>query len=83
MAAGLGVLRTNRFLNGPQGYDPDGVLTMKLVLSDRTYHDEASQRRFVERAVDALVAVPGVEHAAIINNPPASGSNSSRTPSIR
>ena len=25
VAAGLGVLGTNRFLNGPQGYDPDGV----------------------------------------------------------
>ena len=65
VAAGLGVLGTNRFLNGPQGYDPDGVLTMKLVLPDRTYHDAASQRRFVERAIDALAAVPGVEHAAI------------------
>ena len=35
VAAGLGVIGTNRFLNGPQGYDPDGVLTMKLVLPDR------------------------------------------------
>ncbi len=78
VAAGLGVLGTNRFLNGPQGYDPDGILTMKLVLPDRTYHDGASQRRFVERAMDALIAVPGVELAAIVNNPPASGSNDSR-----
>jgi len=78
VAAGLGVIGTNRFLNGPQGYDPDGVLTMKLVLPDRTYHDAASQRRFVERAIDALKSVPGVEHAAIVNNPPASGGNSSR-----
>jgi putative ABC transport system permease protein len=78
VAAGLGVLGTNRFINGPQGYDPDGVLTMKLVLPDRTYHDPAAQRRFVERAMDALTAVPGVEHAAVVNNPPASGSNSSR-----
>jgi putative ABC transport system permease protein len=78
VAAGLGVIGTNRFLNGPQGYDPDGVLTMKLVLPDRTYHDEVSQRRFVERAMDGIAAVPGVEHAAIINNPPASGSNSAR-----
>ena len=33
------------------------------------------QRRFVERAIDAVAAVPGVEHAAVVNNPPASGSN--------
>jgi putative ABC transport system permease protein len=78
VAAGLGVVGTNRFLNGPQGYDPDGMLTMKLVLPDRTYHDAPSQRHFVERAIESVAGVPGVEHAAIINNPPASGSNSSR-----
>ena len=41
VAAGLGVIGTNRFLNGPQGYDPDGLLTMKLVLPERTYPDDA------------------------------------------
>jgi putative ABC transport system permease protein len=82
VAAGLGVVGTNRFLNGPQGYDPDGMLTMKLVLPDRTYHDAPLQRRFVERAIESVASVPGVEHTAIINNPPASGSNSSRAMEI-
>src|SRR6185436_17158738 len=78
VAAGLGVLGTNRFLNGPQGYDPDGVLAMKLVLPVRTYADNPARRRFVDRAVEALASVPGVEGAAAVNNPPAAGSNSSR-----
>ncbi len=78
VAAGMGVIGTNRLLNGPQGYDPDHLLTMKLVLPERTYPDEASHRRFVERAVDALSAVPGVEHAAAANALPATGSNSRR-----
>ena len=78
VAAGLGVIGTNRFLNGPQGYDPDGLLTMKLVLPERTYPDDATRRRFVERAIDALAAVPGVTQAGAINNAPASGSNASR-----
>jgi putative ABC transport system permease protein len=78
VTAGLGVIGTNRFLNGPQGYDPDGVLVMKLVLPDRLYHAETDQRRFVERALTELSAVAGVERAAVINNPPASGGNSSR-----
>ncbi len=78
VAAGLGVIGTNRFLNGPQGYDPNGLLTMKLVLPERTYADDAARRRFVERAMDALASVPGVEHAAAVNNLPAAGSNSSR-----
>jgi putative ABC transport system permease protein len=78
VAAGLGVIGTNRFLNGPQGYDPNGLLTMKLVLPERTYADDAARRRFVERAMDTLGSVPGVEHAAAVNNLPAAGSNSSR-----
>ena len=78
VAAGLGVLGTNRFLNGPQGYDPDGMLTMKLVLPERTYPDDAARRRFVDRAIEAAASVPGVEGAAAVNSPPADGSNSSR-----
>jgi putative ABC transport system permease protein len=78
VAAGLGVLGTHRFLNGPQGYNPDALLTMKLILPDRNYPDAAARRRFVEQALEALNALPGVERAAAINNPPASGSGGSR-----
>jgi putative ABC transport system permease protein len=78
VTAGLGVLGTNRFLNGPQGYNPDGLLTMKLVLPERKYPDEAARRRFAERAMLEVSAVPGVQRAALANNAPATGSNSSR-----
>ena len=78
VAAGLGVIGTNRYLNGSQGYDPDGLLTMKLVLPARTYEDEGARRRFVDQSMDALAATPGVTRVAAINNGPASGSNSSR-----
>ena len=63
--------------NGPQGYNPDGLLTMKLLLPDRTYPDDAARRRFIDRALDAVAAVPGVEHVTVANSLPASGSNSS------
>ena len=79
VAAGLGVLGTRRFLTGPQGYDPDGVLTMKVVLPERVYPDDASRRQFVANAIDALHSIAGVEQAAAINNMPTSGANSSRT----
>jgi putative ABC transport system permease protein len=79
VAAGLGVLGTRRFLTGPQGYDADGVLTMKLVLPERVYPDAASRRQFADKIVDALHGVAGVEQAAAINNMPTSGSNVSRT----
>ncbi|HET7694860.1 MAG TPA: ABC transporter permease [Vicinamibacterales bacterium] len=77
VAAGLGVLGTKRLLYGPQGYDPDGLLTMKLLLPERTYPDDGAKRRFVERAIDAVAAVPGVEAVTVANALPASGSNSS------
>ena len=79
VAAGLGVLGTRRFLSGPQGYDPDGVLTMKLVLPAQAYADDASRRQFVANAIDAIHGIAGVESAAAINNMPTSGSNASRT----
>ena len=79
VAAGRGVIGTNRFLNGPQGYNPDGVLTMKLVLPQRTYGDDAARRDFADRALDSLDAVAGVERTAVVNLPPAVGSNTSRS----
>src|SRR5204862_8152905 len=39
---------------------------------------DPARRRFVERAMESLGSVPGVEHAAAVNNLPAAGSNSSR-----
>ncbi len=79
VAAGLGVLGTKRFLTGPQGYDPDGLLTLKLILPDRTYPDDAARRLFAVKAIDALHGISAVQQAALINNMPTSGSNASRT----
>ena len=79
VAAGLGVLGTERFLTGPQGYDPDRLLTLKLILPDRTYPDVAARRLFAVKAIDALHGISAVQQAALINNMPTSGSNASRT----
>jgi putative ABC transport system permease protein len=78
VAAGLGVLGTRQFLNGPQGYDPDGLLTMKLILPDRAYPDAAARRLLVAKTIDAFRQIAGIERVAAINNMPTSGSNSSR-----
>ena len=39
VAAALSVLTVHRFLNGPQGFNPEGVLTMRLQLPDARYPD--------------------------------------------
>ena len=37
VAAALSVLTVHRFLNGPQGFNPDGLLTMRLQLPNARY----------------------------------------------
>ncbi len=78
VAAGLGVMGTNRLLNGWQGYDPDGLLTMKIVLPERTYATAPARRQFVKRSVAAIGGISGVERAAVVNVMPASGGNLSK-----
>lgn len=74
VAAGMTALGTQRFLNGPQGYDPDGLLTFRLSLPDAAYPDRVARARFAERAVEAFEALPGVTAAAATNVIPASSS---------
>jgi len=79
VAAALSVLTVHRFLNGPQGFNPDGVLTMRLLLPTARYPEGGDRARFASDVVDRLRAVPGVEAAAAINIMPASDSNSGRS----
>jgi putative ABC transport system permease protein len=78
VAAGLSAVGVNRFLNGPQGYNPDGVLTMRAVLSEGRHPDAAAWRRFAEQAVDRLAAMPGIEAAAAANALPSMPTGASR-----
>jgi len=78
VAAALGVLGTNRLLYGPQGYDPDGLLMMKLLLPDRTYATDAVRRQYVTRSLDAFATIAGVESAAVVNDIPTGGANWTR-----
>jgi putative ABC transport system permease protein len=78
VAAGLSVLTVHRFLYGPQGFEPDHVLTMQVVLPDVKYPADGERRRFAETAVAQLRQTPGVQVAAAVNVTPASGNNWSR-----
>jgi putative ABC transport system permease protein len=78
VTCGLSLLSVHRYLNGPQGYNPDGLLTMQVALADARYPDDPSRRRYAERVVEALGSIPGVGAAAAVNNMPAGASNSGR-----
>jgi putative ABC transport system permease protein len=78
VASGLGTIGANRFLNGPQGYDPDGLLTMRAVLPDARYADPANRRRFTTDVVEHLAQLPGVQMAAAVNIIPSGDGNPGR-----
>jgi putative ABC transport system permease protein len=78
VASGLSVLTVHRFLYGPQGFNPDGVLTMQLVLPAARYADDASRLRFVNTAVEKLHEIPGIEAAAAANVFPSTTNNWTR-----
>ena len=78
VACGLSILTVHRFLNGPQGFNPDNLLTVQTTLSAGTYETPASRWRFAERVISGLEESPGVASVAATNNLPASGSNNNR-----
>jgi putative ABC transport system permease protein len=79
VAAGLAVTTVNRFLHGPQGYSPDGLLAMQTVLPDARYHDGSARWRFAEAAVEHLRVLPGVQAVAFSNVLPAADNNAGRS----
>ena len=78
VAALLGVKSVQRCLTGWLGYEPSGMLTLKVALPSSRYADADAERRFTTAALDGLVEVPGVVGALAINQLPSSGSSESR-----
>jgi len=74
VAAGMTALGTWRFVNGPQGYDPQGVLAFKTSLPAASYPGVAERARFAEQVVERLREIPGVTHAGATNVNPSSNS---------
>ncbi len=72
VTAGLAVRSARSLLNGPQGFDPDGLLTFSVVLSDGRYADVEKQRTFARDAETRLAALPGVSQVGVANALPAS-----------
>ncbi|MEP7009758.1 MAG: ABC transporter permease [Acidobacteriota bacterium] len=75
VSAALCVRGATRLLDGPQGYDPDHLLTLRVTLDEARYPDDASRRAFARGAVARLAAQPGVASVAEANVMPATGNN--------
>ncbi len=77
VAAGLSSRAAQRVSDGPQGYDPEGLLTFRVALPEGRYPEPAARRELVRETLARLAALPGVESVAASNVLPATGNNSS------
>jgi predicted permease len=68
--------------NVDPGMKPDGVLTLRLDLPEPDYPDVHATARFVDRLLELVRAVPGVEKAGTITVLPLSGLGDNSTHSI-
>ena len=73
--AGLMIESFVRLRAANPGYDPHGLLTMKIALSERQYATPEKQAAFVDEALRRIRALPGVTSAAAADDLPAGTDN--------
>jgi putative ABC transport system permease protein len=73
IGAGLAMQSFQRLVRVDPGLDPRGVLTVRLTLPESRYPDEARRAQFLERALERLRALPGVDAAGMVIPLPFSG----------
>jgi putative ABC transport system permease protein len=79
VAAGLTVRGTFNVLWRDDGYDPDGVMTLRVSLLGNRYDTPDKQRAFFEDVVADARGALGIDAAAVVNVIPASTRNGSNT----
>ena len=75
IASGLLVRTFNRLLAVDPGIHAERVLTFELSLPSTKYKDAGEIVSFYQKALPNLSAIPGVEHAGIVETIPMSGSS--------
>lgn len=83
LLSGAALLATSmyRLLQVTPGFDPDGIVTMRINLPDR-YEDVESVNAFHERLRERFEAIPGVTAVAAIDQAPLTGPGNSGTPFV-
>src|SRR5207249_4556775 len=78
VVAGLAATSARDLLLGPQGYDPEHLLTLRVTLPENRYREPDTRRAFARSAEERLSAIPGVTAAALANVLPGRVGGSSR-----
>src|SRR6267143_1236181 len=61
-----------RLANVYQGFAPASVLRVEISLSQKVYADNVKITNFYQQVLRGTASLPGVQHASLITNPPAS-----------
>jgi putative ABC transport system permease protein len=84
LLAGAGLLLKSfvRILEVRPGFEPAGVLTMRVSLPEQKYSRPEQVRAFYSKLVERVQGLPGVQAAGAVNILPLSGENQSGTVSV-
>lgn len=74
VGTGLLLRSLSALLKVDPGFDPRGVLTLRIDLGQKDYPAPADRAAFFLRAVERLEALPGVDQAGAVSTLPLSGS---------
>jgi putative ABC transport system permease protein len=75
IGAGLLINSLLRLQNVSPGFDPDGVITMRVFLSPK-YEEQPKQIAFFKELIERVESLPGAESVGAINDLPMSGNQS-------
>jgi predicted permease len=78
-AAGLTLKSFFHLLRGDLGFNPDHVLTMRVLLPDSKYKTDGQRIAFSDQAMEGIRSLPGLEAAGTVTFLPLSGWRGGRT----
>jgi putative ABC transport system permease protein len=79
VCAGLTIQGFARLARVYQGFEPASVLRVEISLPEKGYPDTVRIMNFYQQLLRGTTSLPGVQHASLITNPPASNVDSETT----
>jgi putative ABC transport system permease protein len=68
-----------RLANVYQGFEPASVLRIEISLPQKVYADSVKITNFYQQLLRGTASLPGVQHASLVTNPPASNVDNETT----
>ncbi len=79
VCAGLTIQGFVRLASVYQGFEPASVLRVEISLPEKSYPETLRIMNFYQQLLRGAASLPGVQHASLITNPPASNVDSETT----